>query len=92
MLNKEISNIIKSNYSLIEAYNILKTKELDIINNQNFINSVDIFKLNFFINKKAFLSFKEIKTTTAMNNVNINIDKELIKINKSIANAKYQNT
>ncbi|MFV9972630.1 MAG: hypothetical protein AB8V06_05555 [Francisella endosymbiont of Hyalomma asiaticum] len=43
MLNKEISNIVKSNYSLIEAYNILKTKELDIINNQNFINSVDIY-------------------------------------------------
>lgn len=26
-----------------------------------------------------------------MNNVNINIDKELTKINKSISNAKYQN-
>ena len=91
ILNKEISNIVKSNYSLIEAYNTLKTKELDIINNQNFINSVDIYKLNFFINKKEFLNFKEIKTTTAINNVNINIDKELTKINKSIANAKYQN-
>lgn len=54
MLNKEISNIVKSNYSLIEAYNTLKTKELDIINNRNFINSVDICKLDFFINKRVF--------------------------------------
>ncbi|AXH32809.1 hypothetical protein [Francisella opportunistica] len=91
ILNKEISNIVKTSYSLIEAYNTLKTKELDIINNQNFINSVDVDKLNFFINTQEFLNFKQIKITTTMNHIDINIDKVLTKINKSIANAKFQN-
>ncbi|AJI44759.1 hypothetical protein [Francisella tularensis] len=91
MLNKKISNIIKLSHSMIEAYNILKSREDDIINNGNFISLIDIDKLNFFINTKEFLTFKEIKIIKSFNNTDININKVLNKIDKNISNAKYQN-
>ncbi|AJI55140.1 hypothetical protein LA56_795 [Francisella philomiragia] len=70
--------LLKSNYSLLEA------REQKIIKEKNGIE-----KLSLFIDKKNFLTYKQIKTSIP-NNKEVNIDKHLVKINKNISNSNYE--
>ncbi|AJI47194.1 DNA polymerase I [Francisella philomiragia] len=78
---KEIHKI----YPLLKAnYSLLKDAEQQIIKEKRGIE-----KLSLFIDKKNFLTYKQIKISIS-NNKGINIDKHLVKINKNIASTNYK--
>lgn len=89
-LEKNIQNIIKLHPLLNQNYCILKDKEQEIIDNQKSIETNDLSKLNIFVNRKGFSSYKEIKTLRSNDYKNIEINKTLTKVNKNICNGKYE--
>lgn len=83
-INISIKEIHKT-YPLLKAnYSLLKDAEQQIIKEKRGIE-----KLSLFIDKKNFLTYKQIKISIS-NNKGINIDKHLVKINKNIASTNYK--